>query len=226
MSEQHKTSCCSKQKLAPMVVNIDPVCGMTVAEDSPHVYEHQSVRYLFCCSGCLKKFSANPEAYLTSEKAPSACCSQSKTDITDACAQAKEEGTLVASKGCGCGSKPVSNLEKTTFIDLVCGMTVTDLSKPHTEWQGQNYYFCSEKCLQTFIATPEAYVKAERSDSVVKSSGCCGSTSKVVEKKASCCAPKPETEAESKASCCAPKPKAEAAKSSCCGGGKHEHPTP
>ncbi|MEG0348134.1 MAG: TRASH domain-containing protein [Acinetobacter sp.] len=28
---------------------------MTVAEDSPHVYEHQSVRYLFCCSGCLKK---------------------------------------------------------------------------------------------------------------------------------------------------------------------------
>ena len=45
----------------------------------------------------------------------------------------------------------------------------------------------------------------------------------MVEKKASCCAPKPETEAESKASCCAPKPKAEAAKSSCCGGGKHEH---
>ncbi|HEX5382138.1 MAG TPA: YHS domain-containing protein, partial [Acinetobacter sp.] len=68
MSEQHKTSCCSKQKLAPTVVNIDPVCGMTVAEDSPHVYEHQSVRYLFCCSGCLKKFAANPEAYLSSEK--------------------------------------------------------------------------------------------------------------------------------------------------------------
>ncbi|EEY97441.1 copper-exporting ATPase [Acinetobacter johnsonii SH046] len=102
-------------------------------------------------------------------------------------------------------------------------MTVTDLTKPHTEWQGQNYYFCSEKCLQTFIATPEAYVKAEHSDSVVKASGCCGSTSKVVEKKASCCAPKPETEAESKASCCAPKPKVEADKSSCCGGGKHQH---
>ena len=223
MSEQHKTSCCSKQKLAPMVVNIDPVCGMTVAEDSPHVYEHQSVRYLFCCSGCLKKFSANPEAYLTSEKAPSACCSQSQTDISDASSQAKEESAVVTSKGCGCGSKPVSDAEKTTFIDPVCGMTVTDLTKPHTEWQGQNYYFCSEKCLQKFIATPEAYVKAERSDSVVKASGCCGSTSKVVEKKASCCAPKPKTEAESKASCCAPKPKVEVAKSSCCGGGKHQH---
>ena len=223
MSEQHKTSCCSKQKLEPMVVNIDPVCGMTVAEDSPHAYEHQSVRYLFCCSGCLKKFSANPEAYLTSEKAPSACCSQSQTDISEASSQAKEESAVVTSKGCGCGSKAVSDTAKTTFIDPVCGMTVTDLTKPHTEWQGQNYYFCSEKCLQTFIATPEAYVKAEHSDSVVKASGCCGSTSKVVEKKASCCAPKPETEAESKASCCAPKPKVEADKSSCCGGGKHQH---
>lgn len=223
MSEQHKMSCCSKQKLAPMVVNIDPVCGMTVAEDSPHVYEHQAVRYLFCCSGCLKKFSANPEAYLTSEKAPSACCSKPKVDLAEACSQAKEEGTLVASKGCGCGSKPVSDAEKTTFIDPVCGMTVKDLSKPHTEWQGQNYYFCSEKCLQKFIATPEAYVKAERSDSVVKASGCCGSTSKVAEEKTSYCAPKPQTEADSKASCCTPKPKVEAAKSSCCGGGKHQH---
>lgn len=219
MSEQHKMSCCSKQKLAPMVVSIDPVCGMTVAEDSPHVYEHQSVRYLFCCSGCLKKFSANPEAYLTSEKAPSACCSKPKVDLAESSLQ-PQDGAMIAV------SKPVSDGEKSTFIDPVCGMTVTDLSKPHTEWQGQNYYFCSEKCLQKFIAAPAAYVKAERSDSVVKASGCCGSTSKVVEKKASCCAPKPQTEPDSKASCCAPKPKAEAAKSSCCGGGKHEHSAP
>lgn len=213
MSEQHKTSCCSKQKLAPMVVNIDPVCGMTVAEDSPHVYEHQSVRYLFCCSGCLKKFSANPEAYLTSERAPSVCCSQSKTDISDASSQGKEESAVVTSKGCGCGSKPVSDAEKTTFIDPVCGMTVTDLTKPHTEWQGQDYYFCSEKCLQKFIATPEAYVKTEDAVSVSTSTaGCCGSTPKEAEKKASCCEPKPQTESDNKASCC--------------GGGKHEHTAP
>ncbi|MEQ1112387.1 heavy metal translocating P-type ATPase [Acinetobacter johnsonii] len=227
MSEQHKTSCCAKQKLAPMVVNIDPVCGMTVAEESPHVYEHQSVRYLFCCSGCLKKFSANPEAYLTSEKAPSACCSKPKVDLAEASSHAKEEGTLVSSKGCGCGSKPVSDAEKTIFIDPVCGMTVTDLTKPHTEWQGQDYYFCSEKCLQKFIATPEAYVKTEDAVSVSTSTaGCCGSTPKEAEKKASCCEPKPQTEPDTKASCCVPKPKVEAAKSSCCGGGKHEHSAP
>lgn len=223
MIEQHKTSCCSKQKLAPMVVNIDPVCGMTVSEDSPHVYEHQAVRYLFCCSGCLKKFSANPEAYLTSEKAPSACCSQSQTDISDASSQAKEESAVVTSKGCGCGSKAVSDTEQTTFIDPVCGMTVKDLSKPYTEWQGQDYYFCSEKCLQKFIATPEAYVKADSSNSAVKASGCCGSTPKVAEEKTSCCALKPQTQPDTKVSCCAPKPKVEVAKSSCCGGGKHQH---
>ena len=219
MSEQHKMSCCSKQKLAAMVVNIDPVCGMTVAEDSPHVYEHQSVRYLFCCSGCLKKFSANPEAYLTSEKAPSACCSKPKVDLAEASLQ-PQDGAMVAV------SRPVLGSEKTTFIDPVCGMTVTDLTKPHTEWQGQDYYFCSEKCLQKFITTPEAYVKSEPSASGVKSSGCCGSTPKVVEKKASCCEPKPQTEPDTKASCCVPKPKVEAAKSSCCGGGKHEHSAP
>ncbi len=75
-----------------MVVNIDPVCGMTVAEDSPHVYEHQSVRYLFCCSGCLKKFSANPEAYLTSRKSRLALVAVNpKTDISDASSLGEEE---------------------------------------------------------------------------------------------------------------------------------------
>lgn len=206
MSEQHKTSCCSKQKLAPMVVSIDPVCGMIVAEDSPHVYEHQSVRYLFCCSGCLKKFSANPEAYLTSEKVPSACCSKPKVDLAEASLQ-PQDGAMVAV------SKPELGSEKTTFIDSVCGMTVTDLTKPHTEWQGQDYYFCSEKCLQKFIATPEAYVKTEDAVSVSTSTaGCCGSTPKEAEKKASCCEPKPQTESDNKASCC--------------GGGKHEHTAP
>ncbi len=223
MSEQHKTSCCSKQKLAPMVVSIDPVCGMTVAEDSPHVYEHQSVRYLFCCSGCLKKFAANPEAYLSSEKQASTCCSKPKTDISDASSQVKEESAVVTSKGCGCGSKAVSDTAKTTFIDPVCGMTVTDLTKPHTEWQGRNYYFCSEKCLQKYIAAPETYIKVELLDSVARSSGCCGSVPKVAEKEESCCTPKPQTEPDTKVSCCAPKPKVEVAKSSCCGGGQHQH---
>ncbi|ELO6155913.1 heavy metal translocating P-type ATPase [Escherichia coli] len=188
------------------------------------MYEHQSVRYLFCCSGCLKKFAANPEAYLSSEKQASVCCSKPKTEIGDASSQVKEGSAVVTSKGCGCGSKAVLNTAKTTFTDPVCGMSVTDLTKPHTEWQNQNYYFCSEKCQQKFIANPEAYVKIE--DAVLVSTsteGCCGSTSKVAEKEVSCCEPKPQAAQDTKSSCCAPKPKAEPEKSSCCGGGKHQH---
>lgn len=228
MSEQHKTSCCSKQKSVSTVINIDPVCGMTVAEDSPHVYEHQSVRYLFCCSGCLKKFTADPEAYLTSKKAQSSCCSKAKTEQADSSVQPEAESMVTASKGCGCASNHQQGKvpQAESFTDPVCGMTVTDLSKPHSEWQGKNYYFCSEKCQQKFIAAPESYVTTVEEKSA-KVSGCCG-TSKPEEKKAStCCGTEsktPETtQAESKSSCCAAKPKPEPAKTGCCGGGKHAH---
>lgn len=225
MSEQHKTSCCSKDKLSPSVINVDPVCGMPVAEDSPHAYAYQSVRYLFCCSGCLNKFAANPEAYLGSEKTPSACCSQPKADVSNASSTA--EG-VVASSGCGCASKhKQSEVTKTeSFIDPVCGMTVTDLSKPHTEWQGQKYYFCSEKCQQKFIAAPETYVTMQV-ENTPKASGCCGSAKPETQKTASCCgteSKKLETQStDSESSCCAPKPKEEPVTSSCCGGGKHQH---
>jgi len=43
---------------------IDPVCGMTVEADSPHGVEFEGRVYRFCCAGCLKKFAADPRAYL------------------------------------------------------------------------------------------------------------------------------------------------------------------
>ncbi|MHA3891325.1 heavy metal translocating P-type ATPase [Acinetobacter sp. GXMZU3951] len=231
MSEQNKTSCCSKEKESPMLIEIDPVCGMKVAADSPYVYEHQSVRYLFCSSACLTKFSANPAAYVSSEKAPKTCCSKTEADVTEASSEAKVEAATVASKSCGCTSQQQAKEQSQVlaqYIDPVCGMTVTDLSKPHTEWQGQNYYFCSEKCQQKFIANPEAYVKSKDTAALSAStSGCCGSKQKQPEKTTSCCdspSKSPVTQAEeTQSSCCAAKPKVEAAKSSCCAGGKHQH---
>lgn len=228
MNEQPKSSCCSKEKKSPTVVSIDPVCGMTVAENSPHAYEYQSVRYLFCSAGCLDKFAADPEAYVSSEKAHSSCCSKAKIEQTHVPAQPEAESMVASSKGCGCASKhqqsEVSKAE--SFIDPVCGMTVTDLTKPHSEWQGKNYYFCSEKCQQKFIAAPESYVSTVK-EKPAKVSGCCG-TSKPKEKKAStCCGTETKTpeiaQAESKSSCCAAKPKPEPVKTGCCGGGKHSH---
>ena len=44
---------------------VDPVCGMTVAEDSANRYQFEDVEYLFCCAGCQNKFSDDPAGYLS-----------------------------------------------------------------------------------------------------------------------------------------------------------------
>ncbi len=43
----------------------DPVCGMQVKGTSPHRHVHASQKYRFCSAGCLAKFRAEPERYLT-----------------------------------------------------------------------------------------------------------------------------------------------------------------
>ncbi|MEQ1580605.1 MAG: heavy metal translocating P-type ATPase [Steroidobacteraceae bacterium] len=54
---------------------IDPVCGMVVKPTSPHRMQFHGHDYGFCSAGCLKKFAANPEAYLTPQPAPAAATS-------------------------------------------------------------------------------------------------------------------------------------------------------
>ena len=45
---------------------IDPVCGMTVSEESEHRIKHGNRDYVFCSSHCLDKFNATPELYISS----------------------------------------------------------------------------------------------------------------------------------------------------------------
>jgi Cu+-exporting ATPase len=42
----------------------DPVCGMTVTEQSPYHIQHEGRPYYFCSAKCLQKFSAEPKKYL------------------------------------------------------------------------------------------------------------------------------------------------------------------
>ena len=42
----------------------DPVCGMSVSEDSAHHTVHGGQAFFFCSAHCLQKFSADPERYL------------------------------------------------------------------------------------------------------------------------------------------------------------------
>ncbi len=41
--------------------------------------------------------------------------------------------------------------------DPVCGMDVSEFSEFHTMFDGKEYFFCSEKCQQTFLGAPQKY---------------------------------------------------------------------
>jgi len=60
----------------------DPVCGMVVASDAPLHHEHDGTVYRFCGKGCLEKFRADPERYLTpaSEAASEAAHGEDRAD--------------------------------------------------------------------------------------------------------------------------------------------------
>ncbi|MGC2457822.1 MAG: heavy metal translocating P-type ATPase [Gallionellaceae bacterium] len=50
-----------------MTPDIDPVCGMKVADDKPYHMEHAGHHYRFCSRHCLEKFQANPAAYIKTD---------------------------------------------------------------------------------------------------------------------------------------------------------------
>ena len=69
-------------------------------------------------------------------------------------------------------------------IDPVCGMSVSDLSKPNIEYQGQRYYFCGKGCLNKFQTHPEDYLAALKA----KKSACgCAVKKNLTEKTSACC---------------------------------------
>ncbi|SEJ84456.1 heavy metal translocating P-type ATPase [Paraburkholderia diazotrophica] len=49
--------------------------------------------------------------------------------------------------------------ETTDAVDPVCGMRLASASARHSDYPGQPYYFCSSKCLETFRAAPDKYVR-------------------------------------------------------------------
>ncbi len=66
----------------------DPVCGMTVTEQSPHRTQHEGATYYFCSAKCLAKFSAEPARYLQ------------PTDVAEATAPAAVETAAAAVYTC------------------------------------------------------------------------------------------------------------------------------
>src|SRR5216110_2592811 len=52
-------------------VALDPVCGMTIdPARAAGQFEHDGTTYYFCSKGCLAKFAADPQKYLTGTREP------------------------------------------------------------------------------------------------------------------------------------------------------------
>lgn len=51
-------------------------------------------------------------------------------------------------------------LDNSGLIDPVCGMKVTKDSPRHAKHGDHDYYFCSARCQEKFVASPETYLKA------------------------------------------------------------------
>src|SRR5262245_28442846 len=61
------------QSEAQMNKHIDPVCGMAVdPATAAGQFEYASQTYYFCSTNCLRKFSADPQAYLNKPSQPHA----------------------------------------------------------------------------------------------------------------------------------------------------------
>ena len=54
-----------RQPVVPTAAELkDPVCGMTVTAQSPHVVQHEGKPIYFCSAGCRGKFVADPAKYV------------------------------------------------------------------------------------------------------------------------------------------------------------------
>ncbi len=181
MSEQKQSSCCSKPDSTQKLVQIDPVCGMQVELGSSHFVDLDDTRYLFCCDGCKQRFIHDPAQYLNPQKSKhspiSSCCGSSNLDSKpDTKLHSFEAMVEPTSTTIPIESGNVSSTDAIPYIDPVCGMTVHDLSKPHTRYQNQLYYFCGQGCLNAFNQDPKRYLLQQSAE--LKPS-CCAPTADI-----------------------------------------------
>ncbi len=149
----------------------DPVCGMTVSDDSEHRYHYKDKDYRFCSENCQQKFSADPEAYLGHENGQQTLrdpvCGMEVSPDTPY--QADHHGHTFHFCSEHCQHKfqhdPTAYVgddkarEDVTETDPVCGMTVSPDSPHSHAYQGRLYHFCSENCRQKFQQHPEQYLQ-------------------------------------------------------------------
>jgi Cu+-exporting ATPase len=62
----------------------DPVCSMTVTEQSPHVFKYKNKPVYFCSAGCKTKFAVDPAKYLADDSRSEITASETKPSTSEA----------------------------------------------------------------------------------------------------------------------------------------------
>lgn len=87
----------------------DPVCGMVVKADSPHVYRYVDHDYRFCSAKCHDKFVADPARYATATAEPSVQTKETASGAIYTCPMHPEirQSTPGSCPKCGMTLEPV-----------------------------------------------------------------------------------------------------------------------
>ncbi len=99
----------------------DPVCGMTVTEQSVHQAEHVGKRYYFCSAACTTKFNANPDQFTTAKSASLAIHPASVSAPLSSVQKTEQDGTIYT-----CPMHPEVRQDKPSNCPI-CGMTLEPL---------------------------------------------------------------------------------------------------
>ncbi|WP_431830756.1 heavy metal translocating P-type ATPase [Acinetobacter ihumii] len=148
------------------MMTTDPVCGMTVADDSQHYVDLNGVRYLFCSAVCKQKFEQHPEQYLHKhvETSASGCCSNKTIGkATSEKSSVNDDGTQLTStaSGCGCSSK-----EEPKAVSNCCGHDSKPLDQKNELIQATTMSSCcGTKSVETVASTEKTQPQAK---------SCCG----------------------------------------------------
>jgi Cu+-exporting ATPase len=100
----------------------DPVCNMTVSNDSEYHYHYAEEDYYFCSESCLDKFKEHPEQYLGKETSPSLeTHGESMTYTCPMHPEIQQQGPGHCPK-CGMALEPMGVPAAATSIEYTCPM--------------------------------------------------------------------------------------------------------
>jgi Cu+-exporting ATPase len=102
---------------------LDPVCGMTISpEDAAGTHTHRGITYHFCNPGCLERFKADPERYLTpAKKEPPSRSSEQAEYTCPMDPEVRQLGPGTCPK-CGMALEPATLAPLKTKIQYTCPM--------------------------------------------------------------------------------------------------------